>query len=301
MEDAGAIGLQSDETGENNKVGANTLGIGGSRLVIVGGPCALESPELGLRVARELAALCRERGLGYILKASFDKANRTSIHSRRGPGLDDGVKWLGDIKREAGVHVLTDIHEPSQADRVAGVADMIQIPAFLCRQTDLLAAASRTGRPLNVKKAQFLAPEDMASVVEKCRESGASGVVLCERGSAFGYHRLVVDFRSLVLMRSLGVPVMFDATHSVQSPGGLGSASGGDRRFILPLVRAALAIGVDSVFMEVHPSPDTAMSDGPNMAPLSSMPYLLDQIAAFDRLSRERGFAGLDWVDGFMG
>ena len=296
MENAGSSGLQSNETSENNKVASNTLGIGGDRLVVVAGPCVLESPELGLKVASTLSKECRERGFGYIFKASFDKANRTSIHSNRGPGLETGLKWLGDIKREAGVPVLTDIHEPNQAERVAEVADMIQIPAFLCRQTDLLAAASGTGRPLNVKKAQFLAPEDMASVVEKCRESGASGVVLCERGTSFGYHRLVVDFRSLVLMRELGVPVMFDATHSVQSPGGLGSASGGDRRFILPLVRAALGIGVDSVFMEVHPSPEEALSDGPNMAPLYGVPRLLDQMAAFDRLSREHGFANLDWL-----
>jgi 2-dehydro-3-deoxyphosphooctonate aldolase (KDO 8-P synthase) len=256
----------------------------------------LESPELGLTVARELSEACRERGFGYIFKASFDKANRTSIHSGRGPGLSVGLKWLDEIKREAGVTVLTDIHEPSQADRAAEVADMFQIPAFLCRQTDLLVAASRTGRPLNVKKAQFLAPEDMAPVVEKCMESGASGVVLCERGTSFGYHRLVVDFRSLVQLQRHGVPVMFDATHSVQSPGGLGSASGGDRRFILPLVRAALGIGVDSVFMEVHPSPDDALSDGPNMAPLSAIPRLFDQMAAFDKLSRGFGFAGLDWL-----
>jgi 2-dehydro-3-deoxyphosphooctonate aldolase (KDO 8-P synthase) len=255
----------------------------------------LESPELGLFIAGEMSKACRERGFGYIFKASFDKANRTSIYSDRGPGMEVGLRWLGEIKREAGVPVLTDIHEPSQADSVAAVADMIQIPAFLCRQTDLLAAASGTGRPLNIKKAQFMAPEDMAAVVEKCMESGAEGVVLCERGTSFGYHRLVVDFRSLVLMRGLGVPVMFDATHSVQSPGGLGKTSGGDRRFILPLVRAAVSIGVDSVFMEVHPSPDSAPSDGPNMAPMSSVPYLLDQISAFDGHAREYGFAGLDW------
>jgi 2-dehydro-3-deoxyphosphooctonate aldolase (KDO 8-P synthase) len=257
----------------------------------------LESPELGLDVARVLSGACRERGFGYIFKASFDKANRTSIHSDRGPGLEVGLKWLGEIKREAGVPVLTDIHEPYQADRVAEVADMIQIPAFLCRQTDLLVASATTGRPLNVKKAQFLAPEDMAPVVEKCLESGASGVVLCERGTSFGYHRLIVDFRSLVLMRRLGVPVMFDATHSVQSPGGLGSASGGDRRFVLPLVRAALGIGVDALFMEVHPSPDEALSDGPNMVPLSAVPGLFDQIAAFDELSRKQGFSSLDWLN----
>ncbi|MCL2684065.1 MAG: 3-deoxy-8-phosphooctulonate synthase [Synergistaceae bacterium] len=274
MENAGTDCFQNDEIGENNKIGSNTLGIGGGRLVIVAGPCVLESPELGLIVATELARECRARDLGYIFKASFDKANRTSIYSNRGPGLETGLEWLARIKGETGVQVLTDIHEPCQAERIAEVADMIQIPAFLCRQTDLLVSASGTGRPLNVKKAQFLAPEDMASVVEKCRESGASGIVLCERGTSFGYHRLVVDFRSLVLMRSCRVPVMFDATHSVQSPGGLGNASGGDRRFILPLVRAALAIGVDSVFMEVHPSPDEALSDGANMAPLSSIPFL---------------------------
>jgi 2-dehydro-3-deoxyphosphooctonate aldolase (KDO 8-P synthase) len=255
----------------------------------------LESLELGMRVASELSSLCERFGLRYIFKASFDKANRTSIRSGRGPGLETGLEWLAEIKRAAGVPILTDIHEPCQAEPASRVADMLQIPAFLCRQTDLLAAASRTGRPLNVKKAQFLAPEDMASVLQKCRESGASGVVLCERGSSFGYHELVVDFRSLIIMRQLGVPVMFDATHSVQSPGGMGSSTGGDRRFALPLVRAALGIGVDALFMEVHPAPDEAMSDGPNMIPLRSMPHVLDEIAAFDKLSRERGFANLDW------
>ena len=301
MENAGTVGFQNDAIGENNKVGSNTLGIGGGRLVIAAGPCVLESPELGLEIAAELAGECRARGLGYIFKASFDKANRTSLYSNRGPGLETGLKWLEEIKRVVDVPVLTDIHESCQAEQVAEIADMLQIPAFLCRQTDLLVAASKTGRPLNVKKAQFLAPEDMTSVVEKCRASGASGIVLCERGTSFGYHRLVVDFRSLVLMRSCRVPVMFDATHSVQSPGGLGSASGGDRRFVLPLVRAALAIGVDAVFMEVHPSPDDAQSDGPNMVPLSKIPLILDEIAAFDRLSRDRGFAGLDWTDDSAG
>jgi 2-dehydro-3-deoxyphosphooctonate aldolase (KDO 8-P synthase) len=256
----------------------------------------LESPELGAKVAGELSRACKERGFGYIFKASFDKANRTSIKSERGPGLEKGLEWLSEIKRAAGVPILTDIHEPSQASRVAEVADMLQIPAFLCRQTDLLMEASRTGRPINVKKAQFLAPEDMASVVEKCVESGAAGVVLCERGTSFGYHRLVVDYRSIVLMRNIGVPVMFDATHSVQNPGGLGGVSGGDRRFVLPLVRAALAVGVDSVFMEVHPKPDEAKSDGPNMVPLHAVGALLDQIGVFDKLSRETGFAGLDWL-----
>ena len=292
---SGTFDFQGNENSENIEIGASTLGIGGHKLVIAAGPCVLESLELGMRIASELSGLCASLGLGYIFKASFDKANRTSIRSGRGPGLDTGLEWLAEIKRATGVPILTDIHESHQAEVTARVADMLQIPAFLCRQTDLLAAASRTGRPLNVKKAQFLAPEDMASVLQKCRESGASGIVLCERGSSFGYHGLVVDFRSLVIMRRLGVPVMFDATHSVQNPGGSGGSSGGDRRFALPLARAALGIGVDALFMEVHPSPDEAVSDGPNMIPLGAMPRVLDEITAFDRLSRERGFAGLDW------
>jgi 2-dehydro-3-deoxyphosphooctonate aldolase (KDO 8-P synthase) len=295
MTDLGTFGFKGNENFKEAETGASTLGIGGRRLVVAAGPCVLESLELGLRVASELSALCERFGLGYIFKASFDKANRTSIHSCRGPGIETGLEWLAEIKRATGAPILTDIHEPYQARDAASVADMLQIPAFLCRQTDLLVAASRTGRPLNVKKAQFLAPEDMTSVLQKCRESGASGVVLCERGSSYGYHGLVVDFRSLVIMRGLGVPVMFDATHSVQNPGGLGDASGGDRRFALPLARAALGIGVDALFMEVHPSPDEAQSDGPNMIPLGSMPRVLDEIAAFDGLSRERGFACLDW------
>ncbi len=271
--------------------------IDGGRLAIVAGPCMLESPELGLEVAARLKKACAAHGFGYIFKASFDKANRTSIHSERGPGLERGLRWLDEIKRREGVPILTDIHEPQQAAPVAEVADVLQIPAFLCRQTDLLVAAARTGRPVNVKKAQFLAPEDMASVVEKCREAGARSVILCERGTTFGYRQLVVDFRSLVVMRALGVPVMFDATHSVQSPGGKGNASGGDRRFVLPLVRAALAVGVDAVFLETHPDPDRAKSDGPNMVPLDRMEALLEQIAAIDALTRNRlGFADLDWL-----
>jgi 2-dehydro-3-deoxyphosphooctonate aldolase (KDO 8-P synthase) len=256
----------------------------------------LESPDLGMRVAEKLMSECESRGFGYIFKASFDKANRTSIHSERGPGIDMGLEWLAKIRREAGVPVLTDIHTPDQATPVSEVVDVIQIPAFLCRQTDLLTAAARTGRPINVKKAQFLAAEDMASIVEKCRESGAKDVILCERGSMFGYHQLVVDFRSLVIMRSLGCPVMFDATHSVQRPGGMGTSSGGDRRFVLPLARAALAVGIDSLFLEVHPDPDNAKSDGPNMVPLDKVSSLLDQVREADDLSRKTiGFAGLDW------
>jgi 2-dehydro-3-deoxyphosphooctonate aldolase (KDO 8-P synthase) len=256
----------------------------------------LESQEMGARVAATLKEECASRGFDYIFKASFDKANRTSIHSERGPGLERGLEWLARIRDGVGVRVTTDIHEPHQAEPCARVVDMLQIPAFLCRQTDLLVAAAKTGKPLNIKKAQFLAPEDMASVVEKCRDSGASDVMLCERGTAFGYHRLVVDFTSLLVMRGLGCRVMFDATHSVQRPGGLGSATGGDRRFVPMLVRAALAIGVDAIFMEVHPDPEKAKSDGPNMIPLDRAGWLLDQIREADALSRDRlGFATLDW------
>ena len=256
----------------------------------------LESLGLGMTVAEELKRACDSRGFGYIFKASFDKANRTSLHSERGPGLERGLEWLAMIRKEIGVPVVTDIHEPCQAEAAAKAVDMLQIPAFLCRQTDLLVAASKTGLPVSVKKAQFMAPEDMSSVAEKCRESGASKVILCERGTSFGYRQLVVDFRSLVIMRGLGCPVMFDATHSVQRPGGMGSSSGGDRRFVLPLVRAALAVGVDALFLEVHPDPDNARSDGPNMIPLNKVDSLFDQIREADDLSRVKlGFAGLDW------
>lgn len=290
-------GLEKTERIAPVGVGEKGLHIGGGRLVVVAGPCMLESRDLGMRVAETLKAACEARGFGYIFKASFDKANRTSIHSDRGPGLEQGLDWLGRIRRELGVPVVTDIHEPNQAEPVASVVDMLQIPAFLCRQTDLLVAASRTGKPVNVKKAQFLAPEDMASVAEKCREAGASGVILCERGTSFGYHQLVVDYRSLVAMRGLGCPVMFDATHSVQRPGGMGTSSGGDRRYVLPLVRAALAIGVDSVFLEVHPDPDNARSDGPNMVPLDKIDRLLDQMAKIDAMTRsELGFVDLNWL-----
>lgn len=266
--------------------------------MIVAGPCMLESLELGMEIAVALKAACEARGFGYVFKASFDKANRTSIRSQRGPGLERGLDWLEKIRRRADVPVVTDIHESYQAAPVAKVANMLQIPAFLCRQTDLLLAAAGTGRPINLKKAQFLAPEDMRSAVEKCREGGASGVILCERGSSFGYRQLVVDFRSLVAMRDLGCPVMFDATHSVQSPGGLGASSGGDRRYVLPLVRAALAIGIDALFLEVHPDPESALSDGPNMVPLGKIDRLFDQIAVLDRVSRTGlGFAKLNWLE----
>ncbi len=270
---------------------------GSGRLVLVAGPCVLESLELGLEIAETVRALCDELGFGYVFKSSFDKANRTSIASYRGPGIELGLEWLEKIKKQAGVPVLTDIHEAAQAPVAAEVVDILQIPAFLCRQTDLLVAAARTGRVLNVKKAQFMAPEDMAAVLSKCLEAGNERVILCERGSSFGYHQLVVDMRSLVVMRALGAPVMFDATHSVQTPGGKGTTSGGDRRFVLPLARAAAAVGIDSLFLEVHPDPDRAKSDGPNMVPLKGLRAFLQQIRTLDDAVKENiGITDLEWV-----
>ncbi|MDR1874856.1 MAG: 3-deoxy-8-phosphooctulonate synthase [Synergistaceae bacterium] len=260
--------------------------IGDGNLTLMAGPCSLESLELGMEVARAMKAICAERGVGYIFKASFDKANRTSVHSWRGPGFVRGLEQLAQIKEELDVPIVTDIHEHWQAEEAGRVADVLQIPAFLCRQTDLLIAAAATGKILNVKKAQFLAPEDMENVVEKCRESGSGRVLLCERGTMMGYHRLVVDMQSLVTMRALGCPVVFDATHSVQRPGALGGASGGDRGMALPLARAAAAVGIDVLFVETHPSPEVAKSDGSNMIPLSEMGDFLDHVLTIHRARR---------------
>ena len=254
--------------------------IGDGSLAVIAGPCSLESPELGLRVAKYMKRLCDERGLLYIFKASFDKANRTSVHAWRGPGLEKGLEQLAEIKSMAGVPILTDIHESSQAAPAGEVADVIQIPAFLCRQTDLLVAAAKTGRIINVKKAQFLAPEDMQYIAAKCREAGNDNVIFCERGTFMGYHQLVVDMTSLVKMREIGYPVMFDATHSAQKPGGLGGMSGGDFRLAFPLARAAAGVGIDAVFAETHPNPKEALSDGPNMIPLGMMEKFVDQVLA---------------------
>lgn len=273
------------------KVGDITIGEG--RFVLAAGPCVLESLEMALEVAAEVKNMCDDLGLAYIFKSSFDKANRTSIHSFRGPGLDVGLGWLEQVKSRLGVPVLTDIHEPNQAELAARVVDVIQIPAFLCRQTDLLVSAAETGKPLNIKKAQFMSPYDIRFVLEKARESGNDKVILCERGVAFGYNELVVDFRSIPIMRSFGCPVMFDATHSVQMPGGLGGVSGGDRRFVSPLARAAVSIGIDALFMEVHPSPNEAKSDGPNMIALSDLRDLLGQLVALDDLVKGK----LGYVD----
>lgn len=250
----------------------------GQPLLLIGGPCALESAELARTVAGAMKEICNRLGINYVFKASFDKANRTSITSYRGPGLAEGLATLARIREELQVPVISDIHEVWQVEPAAEVLDILQIPAFLCRQTDLLTAAARTGKPVNVKKGQFVSPWDMANVVNKLRESGSTKVMLVERGASFGYNNLVVDMRSLPVMRGLGCPVIFDATHSVQLPGGAGGASGGQREFIAPLTRAAMAAGIDGLFMEIHPAPDRALCDGPNSMPLAEVEELLRRL-----------------------
>jgi 2-dehydro-3-deoxyphosphooctonate aldolase (KDO 8-P synthase) len=257
------------------------------RPFLIAGPCALESEKLALEVGRSLKRLAASVGVPYIFKASFDKANRSSGASYRGPGLDEGLKSLARVRAELGVPVLTDVHESWQAAPVAQVADVLQIPAFLCRQTDLLLACARTGRPVNVKKGQFVAPYNMAEAVKKIQGAGNKKVLLCERGSSFGYNNLVVDFTGLPQMRKLGVPVVFDATHSVQLPGGLGHASGGRREYVEDLACAAASVGVDGYFFEVHPRPDKALSDGPNMVALKDFPRVLKRVLAHDKLARK--------------
>jgi 2-dehydro-3-deoxyphosphooctonate aldolase (KDO 8-P synthase) len=251
---------------------------------LVAGPCVIESPEMVFDIAAQVKEITDRLGIRYIFKASFDKANRSSGGSFRGPGVADGLEVLAEVKRRFGLPVLTDIHESQQAAPVAEVVDVLQIPAFLCRQSDLLLAAAAatagTDRTINVKKGQFLAPWDMAQVVKKLRDAGAENVWLTERGTSFGYNTLVVDYRSLPQLRELGCPVIFDATHSVQQPGGRGTSSGGQREFVAPLARAAMAVGVDGLFLEVHPDPENALSDGPNMVPLHRLEALLQQLLA---------------------
>ena len=257
-------------------------------LTLIAGPCVIESRDLVLQVAEQVSGICQELGIDYVFKASFDKANRSSGKSYRGPGSDEGLKILQEVGESFGVPVLTDIHESHQAAAAAQAVDVLQIPAFLCRQTDLLEAAAQavagTEKVVNVKKGQFLAPWDMAQVVNKMAESGldpASGRLwLTERGSSFGYNTLVVDYRSLPQLQALGCPVIFDATHAVQQPGGQGTTSGGQREFVAPLARAAVAVGVDGLFLEVHPDPTVALSDGPNMVPLHRLKALLSQLVA---------------------
>jgi 2-dehydro-3-deoxyphosphooctonate aldolase (KDO 8-P synthase) len=252
----------------------------GQPLLLIAGPCVIESLELTLSIARRLKEITTGLPVQLVFKASFDKANRTSGSAFRGAGLETGLEVLARVKRETGLPVTTDIHESHQAEPVAAVCDLLQIPAFLARQTDLLVAAAATGKAVNVKKGQFMAPWDMDNVLKKLNEAGCSDVLLCERGTFFGYGRLVNDMRALPQMQSLGAPVIFDATHSVQEPGGLGSATGGNRAMVEPLARAATAIGVDGLFFEVHPEPDSAPSDGPNMLRLDDFPAVLKRILA---------------------
>jgi 2-dehydro-3-deoxyphosphooctonate aldolase (KDO 8-P synthase) len=265
-------------------VGKATFGDG--RLTIIAGPCVIESADHAMMMARECAGRAQAAGLDYVFKSSFDKANRSSIHSFRGLGMEAGLEVLQRVKEELGVPVLTDVHDVSQVEQVAAVADVLQIPAFLCRQTDLIVAAAKSGRAVNVKKGQFLAPQDARNIVDKVREAGCEKLLLTERGASFGYNNLVVDMRSLPIMRSFGVPIVFDVTHSLQLPGGLGHATGGQAEYIEPLARAGVACGVDAVFMEVHDNPEKALSDGPNALPLPRLESLLFMIRDIHELVR---------------
>lgn len=250
----------------------------GEPLMVIAGPCVMEEETLVLDIAKHLARVAEELPIRLVFKASFDKANRTSVTSYRGPGLERGMEILARVKQETGLPVTTDIHEPDQAEPVGRVCELLQVPAFLARQTDLLVAAAKTGRAVNVKKGQFMAPWDMRHVVGKLAASGCRNILLCERGTFFGYGRLVNDMRALPEMRALGVPVVYDATHSVQEPGGLGGTTGGNRQMVEPLARAAIAVGIDAIFFETHPEPDQAKSDGPNMVPLADFGAMLSRL-----------------------
>lgn len=256
--------------------------------VLVAGPCAMESRDHAIEMADALSGICADLGIGFVYKSSFDKANRTAIHSPRGIGMARSLEVFAELRERFGCPVLTDVHDAAQCAPVAETVDILQIPAFLCRQTDLLVAAAQTGRVVNVKKGQFLAPWDMANVANKLLAAGNERIILCERGASFGYNTLVSDMRALPIMAQTGFPVMFDATHSVQQPGGQGATSGGQREFVPHLARAALAIGVAALFVEAHEAPDTAPSDGPNMVPLSAMPDLLRTLSAIDKLIKKQ-------------
>ncbi len=262
-------------------------------LFLIAGPCAIESRQLALDTAGELRDICREAGVSFIYKSSFDKANRSSGKSFRGTGMDEGLKILAEVRSQIGVPVLTDVHEIEQINPVAAVVDVLQTPAFLCRQTDFIHAVASAGKPVNIKKGQFLAPGDMKNVVDKAKQAsgGQDNILVCERGVTFGYNNLVSDMRSLMIMRDTGCPVVFDATHSVQLPGGQGTSSGGQREYVPVLARAAVASGVAGLFMETHPDPDKALSDGPNAWPLRHMKSLLETLKALDQMVKQRGFA----------
>jgi 2-dehydro-3-deoxyphosphooctonate aldolase (KDO 8-P synthase) len=276
---------QTDESGMKPfRVGDATFGDG--RLTIIAGPCVVESREHVLMMARECSRAARASGLDYVFKASYDKANRTSHQSFRGIGIRAGLDALRAVKEETGVPVLTDVHDATQVEAAAEVADVLQIPAFLSRQTDLIEAAVQTGRAVNIKKGQFLAPEDASNIVRKARAAGCEKLLITERGVSFGYHNLVVDMRAFPIMRGFGAPVVFDVTHSLQLPGGLGHATGGQSEYIEPLARAGVACGVDAVFMEVHDTPERALSDGPNALPLARLAALLEMLRDIHTLVR---------------
>lgn len=272
-----------------NKVQVGNFQIGGGEpLVLLAGPCVLEGLERCLYIGRTIKDITQRLGIPYVFKASFDKANRSSYHSFRGPGVKEGLRMLQQIKDELQVPIVTDIHETTQAEPAAKVADILQIPAFLCRQTDLLHAAAVTGRVVNVKKGQFLSPADMRNVVDKLHGSGTNQILLTERGASFGYNNLVVDMRSLPIMRSFGYPVIFDGTHSVQIPGGAGTTSSGKREFVEYLVRAAVGVGIDGLFLEVHDNPEEALSDGPNMVYLDHLEEMLKDALAIHAIVKKK-------------
>ena len=270
------------------RIGRVTIGAG-APLALIGGPCAIEDEKHALTMAEQLQRVTAAAGVPFVYKSSYDKANRSSVLSYRGPGLKEGLRILQRVKDAIGVPVLSDVHDVAEVGAAAEVLDVLQVPAFLCRQTDLVLACARSGRPVNVKKGQFVAPRDMQNVVEKIRSTGCEALLLTERGSSFGYNNLVVDFRALPIMRSFGYPVVFDATHSVQLPGGQGDRSGGERQYVQALARAAVAVGVDALFMEIHEDPDRTLpdgrplSDGPNMLRLDDLPRLLDEVRAIAR------------------
>jgi len=265
---------------------------GGQPLALIAGPCVIESESSAMRICAALRAVTSSLGVPFVFKASFDKANRTSLQSFRGPGLAEGLGVLAAVRERFGVPVTTDVHLPQQAASVAAVADLLQVPAFLCRQTDLLLSCAATGRPVNVKKGQFMAPDQMGPVVAKLVSSGANGVMVTERGTSFGHHDLVVDLRGLPRIRHMGVPVCFDATHAVQRPGAAGDRSGGDREYVPALARGAVAVGVDALFLEVHDDPDQALSDSATMLPLGELPALLERVLALDAVIRGRPQGG---------
>ncbi|MGA9767890.1 MAG: 3-deoxy-8-phosphooctulonate synthase [Blastocatellia bacterium] len=267
------------------KVGSVEVGSG--NLFLIAGPCIVESESHALRMAEAISSITNRLGIAYIFKSSYDKANRTSINAHRGPGIEEGLRVLGRVRSEIGIPVLTDVHETAQVRAAAEVADVLQIPAFLSRQTDLIAEVARSGRAVNIKKGQFLAPQDVLHAIEKASSHGNSRVMITERGTSFGYNNLVVDFRGIPIMRSFGYPVVYDVTHSLQRPGGLGTASGGDSEFIEYMARAGTACGVDGIFMEVHDNPAAALSDGPNSLPLERLAPLLEKLKAIHELVRD--------------